>query len=100
MNSTFDVSYKWGDYRSLRAFAAIRSSPVSMTGLSSLCIEGRNLPLNGAHVAQERFNFCWPLPHVVGSPDLGVLSASLTSAKSSGLPRLVSLSDDCTWINY
>ena len=44
------------------------------------------LPLNGVHVAQERFNCCWPLPHVIGSPDLGVLSASLTSVRSSGHP--------------
>src|SRR5215469_4856913 len=49
---------------SLRAFAAIRSSPVSMVGDSSLCIEGRILPLNGAHVSHEQFNFRWPLPRV------------------------------------
>ena len=64
-----------------------------MVGVSSLCIEGRILPLNGAHVAVERLPFRWPLPHVVGSPDRGVLSASLTSAWSSGPPRLVGLSD-------
>src|SRR5512139_1586279 len=58
--------------------AAIRSSPISITGFSSLCIEGRLLPLYGAYVSQERFNLRWPLPHVIGSPDLGVLSASLT----------------------
>src|SRR6202022_4488939 len=71
-----------------RALTAIRSSPVSMAGDPSLCIEERILPLNGAHVSHERFDFRWPLPHVVGSPDLGVLSASLTSARSSGPPHL------------
>src|SRR5260370_41516691 len=74
---------------SSRAFAAIRSSPVSMAGDSSRCIEGRILPLYGAHVSVERLPFRWPLPHVAGSPDLRVLSASLTAARSSGLPRLV-----------
>ena len=71
-----------------RAFAAIRSSPVGMTGLSSLCIEVRILPWYGAHVSLERFNPRWPLPHVAGSPDLRVLSASLTSDRPSGLPRV------------
>src|SRR6266478_1756846 len=32
-------------------------------------------------------------PHVVGSPDRRVLSASLTSVRSSGRPHLVGLSD-------
>jgi Phage integrase, N-terminal SAM-like domain len=40
------------------------------------------LPLHGGHVAFEQFNSRWPLPHVVGSPNLGVLSASLTAAGS------------------
>src|SRR6516225_162174 len=62
-----------------------------MAGGSSLCIEGRILPLYGAHVSHEQFNFRWPLPHVAGSPDLEVLSASLTSARSSDLPRLLGL---------
>src|SRR5260370_22250145 len=43
-----------------------------MTGDSSLCIEGRILPLDGAHVSHEQFNFRCPLPHVAGSPDLEV----------------------------
>ena len=60
-----------------------------MTGCSSLCIEGLYLPLYGAHVSHEQFNFCWPLPHVDGSPDLRVLSASLTSTGSSDLPRFI-----------
>src|SRR5215470_17882963 len=85
-----DVNRSFGSHR---AFAAIRSSPVSMVGDSSLCIEGRILPLDGAHVSHEQFNFRWPLPHVVGSPDRGVLSASLTSVRSSGRPRFVGLSD-------
>ena len=51
-----------------------------------------DLPLDGAHVAFEQFIFCWPLPHVAGSPDRGVLSASLTSARPSDLPRLTGLS--------
>ena len=59
-----------------------------MTGDSSLCIEGRILPLNGAHVSHEQFDFRCPLPHVAGSPDLEVLSGSLTSVRSSDLPRL------------
>src|ERR1700681_1299407 len=62
-----------------------------MAGGSSLCIEGRILPLYGAHVSIERLTFRWPLPHVAGSPDRRVLSASLTAARSSGLPRLVRL---------
>ena len=49
------------------------------------------LPLNGGHVAFEQFNVRWPLPHVVGSPDLKVLSASLTSVRSSGRSRLLGL---------
>jgi hypothetical protein len=80
-------------FGSLRAFAAIRSSPVSMVGDSSLCIEGRILPLNGAHVSHEQFNFRWPFPQVVGSPDRRVLSASLTSTRPSDPPRFVGLSD-------
>src|SRR5437867_3189521 len=50
-----------------------------MAGGSSRCIEGRTLPLYGAHVAVERLTFRWPLPHVAGSPGRGVLSASLTA---------------------
>jgi hypothetical protein len=64
-----------------------------MTGLSSLCIEVRNLSLYRAHVAHKRFNNCWPLPHVTGSPDLRVLSANLTSISPSVPPRIISLSD-------
>jgi len=64
-----------------------------MAGGSSRCIEGRILPLYGAHVAVERLTFRWPLPHVAGSPDRGVLPASLTSTRSSGRPHLVGLSD-------
>jgi len=64
-------------FGSHRAFAAIRSSLVAMTGCSSLCIEDHCLPLGGAHVAQERFTLRWPLPPVVGSPDRRVLSVSL-----------------------
>ena len=59
-----------------------------MTGLSSLCIEVRNLSLYRAHVAHKRFNNCWPLPHVTGSPDLRVLSANLTSISPSVPPPL------------
>src|SRR6266850_814924 len=51
-----------------------------------------DLSLDRAHVSHEQFIFCWPLPHVAGSPDRGVLSASLTSTRPSDLPRLVSLS--------
>src|ERR1700730_17458565 len=40
-----------------------------MTGSSSLCIEVRIRPLDGAHVSHEQFIFCCPLPHVAGSPD-------------------------------
>src|SRR4249920_416060 len=50
-----------------------------------------DLPLNGAHVSHEQFNFRWPLPQVIGSPDLEVLSASLTSARSSDVSCLVRL---------
>ena len=64
-----------------------------MTGSSSLCIEGRILSLNRAHVSHEQFNFRCPLPHVAGSPGLEVLSGSLTSVRPSDLPRLFSLSD-------
>jgi hypothetical protein len=62
-----------------------------MTGGSSLCIEGRILPLNEAHVSHEQFNFRCPLPHVVGSPDLKVLSGSLTSVRPSDLPCCLQL---------
>ena len=51
-----------------------------------------DLSLDRAHVPLEQFIFCWPLPHVAGSPDRGVLSASLTSTRPSDLPRLASLS--------
>src|SRR5271165_2820603 len=51
-----------------------------------------DLPLDGAHVAFEQFIFCWPLPHVAGSPGRRVLSASLTSARPSDIPRLTGLS--------
>src|ERR1035441_1772105 len=79
-----DVNRSFGSHRAL---TAIRSSPVVMTGDSSLCIEGRILPLNGAHVSHEQFNFRCPLPHVAGSPDLEVLPGSLTSVRPSDLPR-------------
>ena len=85
-----DVNRSFGSHRAL---TAIRSSPVVMTGSSSLCIEVRILPLDGAHVSHEQFNFCCPLPHVAGSPDLKVLSGSLTSVRPSDLPRFFSLSD-------
>jgi hypothetical protein len=58
-----------------------------MTGGSSLCIKGRYLPLNGAHVPHEQFKFRCPLPHVAGSPDRKVLSGSLTSVRPSDPPR-------------
>ena len=45
------------------------------------------LPLHGGHVAFEQFNARWPLPHVAGSPDLGVLSASLTAVGPSDRSR-------------
>ena len=45
--------------------------------------------MNGAHVSHEQFDFRRPLPHVIGSPDLGVLSAGLTSVRPSDRPRLV-----------
>lgn len=64
-----------------------------MAGGSSRCIEGRILPLYGAHVSVDRLPFRWPLPHVAGSPDRRVLSASLTAARSSGRPCCVGLSD-------
>ena len=59
-----------------------------MAGDSSRCIEGRILPLDGAHVSVERLSFRWPLPPVAGSPDRRVLSASLTAVRSSSLPRV------------
>jgi hypothetical protein len=49
------------------------------------------LPLHGGHVAFEQLNSRWPLPHVVGSPNLGVLSASLTAAGSLDRSRLLGL---------
>src|ERR1700737_3937407 len=49
------------------------------------------LPLNGAHVAQEQFNYRWPLPHVAGFPDRRVLSVSLTSTRSSDPSHLFGL---------
>ena len=64
-----------------------------MVGVSSLCIDGRILPLYGGHVAYEQFNSRWPLPHVAGSPDLRVLSASLTSVGLSDRSCLFGLSD-------
>ncbi len=64
-----------------------------MAGLSSHRIEVRNLSLNRAHVAHERFIDCWPLPHATGSPDLRVLSANLTSISPSDLPHIISLLD-------
>src|SRR5215831_12012303 len=45
------------------------------------------LPLYGGHVAFEQFNARWPLPHVAGSPDLRVLSASLTAVGPSDRSR-------------
>ena len=59
-----------------------------MTGGSPSLHRRPSRPLHDAHVALERPRFRWPLPHVAGSPDLGVLSASLTSARSSGRPRV------------
>ena len=53
---------------------------------------GLSLPLNGAHVAQERVTCRRPLPPVDGSPVLRVLSAGLTSARSSDRPCLGGLS--------
>lgn len=38
------------NFASLRVFSAIRSSRVAMTGVSSLCIEDRILPLYAAHI--------------------------------------------------
>ena len=49
------------------------------------------LPLHGGHVAFEQFNARWPLPHVAGSPDRGVLSASLTAVGPSDRSRLFGL---------
>src|SRR5262252_3899864 len=51
------------------------------------------LPLYGGHVAFEQFNARWPLPHVAGSPDLGVLSASLTAVGPSDRSRRFGLAD-------
>jgi len=76
-----------------QVFAAILSYPVVIAGLSSLCIEVRNLSLNRAHVVHERFIDCWPLPHVTGSPDLRVLSANLTAIRPSDHSHLVSSFD-------
>jgi hypothetical protein len=47
----------------------------------------RHLPLHGGHVAFEQFHARWPLPHVAGSPDLRVLSASLTAVGPSDRSR-------------
>src|SRR6267378_5620309 len=63
-----------------------------MVGSSSLCIEALISLWIEPMFPLEQFIFCWPLPHVAGSPDRGVLSASLTSTRPSDLPRLVSLS--------
>src|SRR6516162_4506426 len=82
-------------------FPALRSSGVGsqhyfVCYLFESCCHGRRfislhrwpyLPLHGGHVAFEQFNARWPLPHVAGSPDLGVLSASLTAAGSSDRSR-------------
>src|SRR3954454_19384189 len=50
-------------------------------------------PLHGGHVAFEQFHARWPLPHVAGSPDLGVLSASLTAVGPSDRSRRFGLAD-------
>src|ERR1700736_6248270 len=50
------------------------------------------LPLTGAHVAQEQFNYPRPLPQGARSPDREVLSVSLTSTRSSAPSRLIGLS--------
>ncbi len=57
------------------------SSRVPLTCLvcSSRCIEARDRPLHGAHVALDRCIICWPLPPVMGSPHRQVLPASLTA---------------------
>src|SRR6516162_149460 len=81
-------------------FPALRSSGVGSQHLVCYsfesCFHGRRfislhrwpyLPLHGGHVAFEQFNARWPLPHVAGSPDLGVLSASLTAAGPSDRSR-------------
>ncbi len=73
-------------------FAAIRSKSVSMVSLILSLHRGLSLPLNGAHVAQERVTCRRPLPPVDGSPVLRVLSAGLTSARSLDRPRLGGLS--------
>src|SRR5215467_15475666 len=85
-------------------FPALRSSGVGSQHLVCYsfesCFHGRRfislhrwpyLPLHGDHVAFEQFNARWPLPHVAGSPDLGVLSASLTAAGPSDRSRLFGL---------
>ena len=63
-----------------------------MVGLSSLCIEALISLWIEPMFPLEQFIFCWPLPHVAGSPDRGGLSASLTSTRPSDPPRLASLS--------
>jgi len=73
-------------------FAAIRSRSVSMVSLILSLHRGLSLPLNGAHVAQERVTCRRPLPPVNGSPVLRVLSAGLTSARSLDRPCLGGLS--------
>ena len=47
--------------------------------------------MNAAHVSFEQFNFCEPLPHVIGSPHLGVLSVRLNPRCTSQHSRFVSL---------
>src|SRR4029453_5752736 len=58
-------------------FAGIRSRGVSMGSLILSLHRGLFLPLNGAHVAQERVTCRRPLPPVDGSPVLQVLSESV-----------------------
>src|SRR5215468_6384580 len=68
-----------------------RLAPRSLCYSFESCFHGRrfislhrwpSLPLHGGHVSFEQFNARWPLPHVAGSPNLGVLSASMTAAGS------------------
>ena len=73
-------------------FAAIRSRFVSTVSFILSLHRGLSLPLNGAHVAQERVTCRRPLPPVNGSPVLRVLSAGLTSARSLDRPCLGGLS--------
>src|SRR3954471_10628849 len=55
-------------------------------------------PLHGGHVAFEQFNARWPLPHVAGSPDLGVLSASLTAVGPSDRSRRFGLAGPTSFL--